>query len=336
MNREQNVHSLIRDSIALVRFWIRGALATSLIFLSCYSQDDSRYVYLFSYFKGNGEDGLHLASSADGWTWNALKSDRSFLKPEIGVGKLLRDPCLILGPDQVFHMVWTIGWWEKSIGIAHSKDLIHWSEQKPLPVMEHEPDASNCWAPEIFYDTVSSRYLIFWSTAMAGRFPETEGKEDTDPDVKMKHCLYYVTTTDFVNYSATQLFYDNGFGVLDATLVRCDGKYALLMKDVTIRPEQQENIRISFADQVLGPWSSALLTMAGDYYAEGPTAIEIDHRWFVYLDNYRKHQYSVMVSDDLKNWQDCSARLSMPKGLRHGTAFRVDRSIVHNLMTAQE
>ena len=40
-------------------------------------------------------------------------------------------------------MVWTAGWYEKGIGIAHSEDLIHWSEQKYIPVMAHEPTARN-------------------------------------------------------------------------------------------------------------------------------------------------------------------------------------------------
>jgi hypothetical protein len=29
-------------------------------------------VYMFSYFRNNGEDGLHLAWSADGYTYTAL------------------------------------------------------------------------------------------------------------------------------------------------------------------------------------------------------------------------------------------------------------------------
>ena len=63
-------------------------------------------IYLFSSFRGNGEDGLHLAYSRDGLIWTALKDDKSFLKPMIG-GKLMRDPCIIQGPDGTFHMVWT-------------------------------------------------------------------------------------------------------------------------------------------------------------------------------------------------------------------------------------
>jgi hypothetical protein len=34
--------------------------------------------FLFSYFTGNGEDGLHLAESADGLAWTPLADGKSF------------------------------------------------------------------------------------------------------------------------------------------------------------------------------------------------------------------------------------------------------------------
>jgi hypothetical protein len=61
-------------------------------------------VYLFSYFKGNGEDGLHLAYSEDGFRWQALQHDSSFLKPTAGKDKLMRDPCIVQSADGIFHM----------------------------------------------------------------------------------------------------------------------------------------------------------------------------------------------------------------------------------------
>ncbi len=85
-----------------------------------------RDVYLFSYFTGNGEDGLHLASSEDGLGFTPLRGGRSFLTPTVG-GKLMRDPSIVLGPDGIYHLVWTTGWWDRGIGIAHSKDLVDWS-----------------------------------------------------------------------------------------------------------------------------------------------------------------------------------------------------------------
>src|SRR5262245_33981799 len=80
--------------------------------------------YLFAYFKSNGEDGLHLAYSHDGLKWKALNEDKPYLTPAVGGEKLMRDPCVIQGPDGVFHMVWTTGWRGREIGVAHSKDLI--------------------------------------------------------------------------------------------------------------------------------------------------------------------------------------------------------------------
>ncbi len=85
--------------------------------------------FLFTSFRGNGEDGLHLALSHDGFPWTPLNGDRSFLRPEIGK-KLMRDPCLAQGPDGAFHLVWTTGWTAESgkvVGYARSRDLVHWS-----------------------------------------------------------------------------------------------------------------------------------------------------------------------------------------------------------------
>src|SRR5690606_12202492 len=106
-------------------------------------------IYIFAYFKGNGEDGLHLAYSKDGYNWDALKNDESFLQPKLSKDKLMRDPCIIRGGDGLFHMVWTVSWTDKGIGYASSKDLINWSEQQYIPVMRREEGARNCWAPEI-------------------------------------------------------------------------------------------------------------------------------------------------------------------------------------------
>ena len=50
--------------------------------------------YVFSYFKGNGEDGLHLAYSEDGLRWRALDGDSQLFKPTVGKEKLTRDPSI--------------------------------------------------------------------------------------------------------------------------------------------------------------------------------------------------------------------------------------------------
>ncbi len=302
-----------------------------LLFLNCASEKQS---FVFSYFKNNGEDGLHLAYSQDGFHWKSLKNDQSFLTPMVGHDKLMRDPCIIYGPDKLFHMVWTVSWHERGIGYASSANLINWSEQKYIPVMEHEPQAENCWAPEVFYDDATSQYLVFWATTIPGRFPETDNQSNDGPPKKgHNHRIYFVTTRDFKTFSKTKLFYDHGFNVIDATLIKDRGRYIMFLKDESNKPfTPQKNIRVSFAEKAIGPYSEPSAPIHGNYWAEGPTAIKIGDLFYVYFDKYRVGKYGLAVSKDLKKWQDWSNKLVMPDGLRHGTVLRVPNNIVNKLL----
>ena len=117
--------------------------------------------YLFSYFINDSRDGLHLAYSLDGLTWTPLNDGKSFLAPTVGKDRLMRDPSICQAPDGTFHMVWTSSWTDRIIGYASSPDLIHWSEQRSIPVMMNETTAHNCRYPELFYDEPSQTYYIF-------------------------------------------------------------------------------------------------------------------------------------------------------------------------------
>jgi len=299
--------------------------AAFICFHTCLAQPGN--MLLFSYFKGNGEDGLHLAYSRDGLKWSALKGDSSFLKPEVGKEKLMRDPCIVLGKDGYFHMVWTASWQDKGIGYARSKDLISWSAQQFIPVMQHEPATLNCWAPEITFDRKNNQYIIYWASTIPGRFPAT----DTSGDGKYNHRMYYVTTNNFRQFSKTTLLYDKGFSVIDATIVPDQDQYLMILKDETRKPPQK-NLRMATASNAIGPYSapSAPITDSS-YWAEGPTCIFRDGKWIVYFDKYTQHKYGAIQSPDLKNWQDISDQVSLPKGIRHGTIFTVTPSKWNNL-----
>lgn len=287
-------------------------------------QTDS--VHMFAYFRQNGEDGLHLAYSRDGYTWSALKGDSSFLTPTAGKDKLMRDPCIIRGADGKFHMVWTVSWNEQSIGYASSEDLVHWSPQKDIPVMAHEPGARNCWAPEVTYDPAKKEYMIYWATTIPGRFKEG----DTAGDDKYNHRMYYVTTKDFSTFSKTRLLYDHKFNVIDASILRNGKEYIMFMKDETKTPPQK-NIRIATAGKLTGPYTKPSAPITGNYWAEGPTALKIRDTWIVYFDKYTQHKYGAVASTDLVNWTDVSDRLVMPDGIRHGTAFTISAAEFNRL-----
>jgi hypothetical protein len=287
-------------------------------------------VYLFSSFRGNGEDGLHLAYSRDGLRWTALNNDKPYLKPEVG-GKLMRDPCIIRGPDGLFHMVWTTSWTDQGIGVGHSKDLIEWSTQQFVPVMAHEPKARNCWAPEITWDPGGEQYVIYWATTFPDRFQETAKSADKG----WNHRMYCTTTKDFKVFTETRLFYEPGFNVIDATIIRGGDRYVMVLKDETRHPPAK-NLRIATGPKVTGPWSAASepFSPAG-LWVEGPSCLKVGQYWHVYFDAYAKHHYGAMRTKDFEHWENISDRLSFPNGTRHGTAFAVSEDVLKELLETQ-
>lgn len=304
--------------------WFAFVLAAGVI--------GARAEYLFTYFTKNGEDGLHLAWSADGYTWHTLNDGKSHLAPTVGKSKLMRDPCVARGPDGTYHMVWTSGWNENNIGYATTRDFVSWSPQKGIPVMAHEPRVRNSWAPEIVYDAKRREFLIFWASTIPGKFNETAGASED----AYNHRMYFTTTKDFQSFAPTRLFYDPGFSVIDATFLHAQGRHYLIIKDETVMPPRKY-LQIAAADDLYGPFGelSKPLTPEG-MWVEGPTAIKIGEDYVVYYDAYRERHYGAMRSRDLKTWEDVTAKLKMPDEgsalrMRHGTVIEVPAELIAKL-----
>src|SRR5262245_36056915 len=216
-------------SIPMARIKPDLCYLTILIVLFAWQSGYSQDYFLFTSFRGNGEDGLRLMLSTNGYHWQALKNDSSFLKPEIGA-KLMRDPCVAIGPDGLFHMVWTSGWTTekgKVIGYSESKDLKHWSQQRAIELMQNEPGTRNIWAPEIFYDANQKRWLIYWSSTIPGKFPQS----DTSGDDRYNHRAYLAITKNFTQIRESRLLYDPGFNMIDGTIFQSGSQFYFFFKD---------------------------------------------------------------------------------------------------------
>ena len=185
--------------------------------------------------------------------------------------------------------------------------------------MADEPNAKNCWAPEIFYDAPHSRYIIYWATTIKGRFPVTDTLGDND------HRIYYTATKDFKTFSKAKILYNQGFNVIDATIQKVGRrKYIMFLKDETLHPVQK-NLHTAFSKHITRGWSKPSPAITGDYWAEGPTAVKIGNEWVVYFDKYRNHKYGAVVSKDLEHWTDVSDKINLPPGIRHGTVFTISK-----------
>ena len=280
--------------------------------------------YLFSYFINNGEDGLHLAWSTNGLTWKALNGGKSYIQPVVGESKLMRDPCLVLCPDGIFRMVWTTSWGGRTIGYASSKDLITWSEQQAIPVGEADK-TSNCWAPEMFYDAATKQYLIFWSSTIDGRFPETLDGGDGN------HRTYYTSTRDFKTFAPTKLFFDPGFNCIDPTMIKAGGKYHLIFKDERSKPVSRKDLRTAVGDSATGPWRdiSEAFSRKG---VEGPSVLKMGDDYVVYFDGFAGGGYGAMKTKDFIKWEEQSTKLIVPPGTKHGAALTVPGQVIEKLM----
>ncbi len=305
---------------------MRLAICTAVACCLAAQAGAAEKAYLFSYFKGNGEDGLYLAASHDGLKWTPLNGDRPIVRPEVG-HRLMRDPSIVRGPDGTFHMVWTTSWNNRVIGYAHSRDLVEWSPQRAIGVMEHEPSARNCWAPELFFDEPSGRFLIFWATTIPGRFPSTLGSSED----QYNHRIYATTTKDFESFTPAQLFFDPSHNVIDAYLTRSGERYVLFYKDETLKPQPRKLILMATAERPDGPFEVQGEPISAEDWVEGPSALEVAGRWLVYYDAYRRGGYGAVASADLTKWENITEQISMPKGMRHGTAFEVDPEIIERL-----
>ncbi len=285
-------------------------------------------IYLFSYFVDNGQDGLHLAYSTDGLKWIPMKDGKSYLAPTVGNDKLMRDPFILQGKDGLFHMVWTCGWWDKQIGYASSPDLINWSEQKGIPVMEHEPTAKNSWAPEMAYDPASGEYIIFWATTIPDRHSDVASSER---EKGLNHRMYCTQTKDFKSFSPTGMFFNPDFSVIDANILPKNNKFYMFLKNENPNPPEK-NIRVTIADKVSGHYPVKVSEpITGKYWAEGPTALEVGEYVYVYFDKYTEHKYGAVRSKNMVDWEDVSELVSFPKGVRHGAVFKVSQEVFMRL-----
>lgn len=277
--------------------------------------------YLFTSFHEPADAGLRMLYSYDGKRWNDM--DTVLLQPTVGNQKVMRDPSMVQGPDGTFHLVWTSSWrGDKGFGYASSKNLINWTEQRFITVMDIEPTTVNVWAPELFYDEDASQYVIIWASCIPGRF-ERGIEEDSN-----NHRMYYTVTKDFKTFSETKLFLDPGFSVIDAVIVKRAAKdYVLVLKDNT-RPER--NLKVAFADNPLGPWKNISKPFS-DNFTEGPSVVKLKDEWLIYYDSYRKKIYEASVTKDFVHFGNVTTKVSVPAGHKHGTIVPVKKRFVKEL-----
>jgi beta-xylosidase len=299
---------------------------------------DEDQVYLFSSFRGERE-GLYLAWSEDLYNWTEIPGPH--LKPAIS-DNVMRDPFIMMAPDETIHMVWTTGWGRRDIGYAKTRDLINWSRQKLIPVMGSKPKAKNCWAPKIFYDEAAKHWQIIWSTWLDDG---TFGPPDL-PHTSKNHRIFYVTTKDFEDFSEPKVLLDPGYSCIDAYLLKDGRDYLLFFKDERYNDSDDfapahQNIRMARGRSPYGPFGSISEPITGKgpgkWHNEGACAVKHRGEYYVFYDHHNSEEYfGATKSRDLKSWTDVSDKMNFPEGFKHGSIISVPKRVVTNLLQSQQ
>lgn len=297
-------------------------------------------VWLFSFFRGNGEAGVYLAWSEDGLRFQPLHDDRPIFPPAAWPGQnLTRDPS-ILYRDGKFRAVWTSNWQGRVFGYAESTDLATWSEpHKVQPfsdALPAEDQPNNVWAPEIHWDPAQKDYVVLFSTTTERESRDGDGSNDNGRDGN-DHRIYATRTVDGRKFTPAKLFFDQGFSVIDAQMTLDGDRWVMAIKHEQEIPRGGKNLRLTFAPRNLSkPWTPAGSPVFGPgssirpkEMVEGACLVRVRELWHLYTDAFADGHYSLAISPDLKTWTDRTADLSMPpNNPRHGTFFRAPRSAV--------
>lgn len=318
-SKTMNQNLILNRPLRTVIFGFFCVLTVAAFSPTCFAQAPNQAntkCYVMGTFRGNGEDGLHLEWSTNGYHWETLMDDRSVLRSTVGESQLMRDPCLLQVPDGTFHMVWTTAWAGKTIGYASSKDLIHWTEPMAIPVMAEEDDCMLCWAPEIRYDAQNRNFLIYWSSRFRNESSEY-------------FRTYATTTSDFKTFTKAKLFFDPGHSQIDASILETNGKFYLFYK------HSYQGIRYAVSDRLAGPYTQPSELFSGEDW-EGPWPLRIGDDHLVYLDHFKsRDRMGLWRSKDLKTWDNISGQAKFPPGTLHSSVIQVEKKLIDPLLEAK-
>lgn len=290
------------------------------------SVDEGEY-YVSSSFHEPADEGLRFIYSRDGLHWDSIPG--TWLAPELG-DSIMRDPSIWRGEDGTYHLVWTIAWkGDTGIGYSSSTDLIHWTPQRRIPVMDSIRHTYSVWAPELFYDDTKGEYMIVFTAQVDDK--TSTGRRNEHGDY---HRMYYVTTRDFVAFSEPRLLYDAGYSCIDGVIVkRGEGDYVLVAKD---NRKANSNLRVAFSRRPEGPYTLPLSRPFTGIFAEGPSVTKVGDTYYIYYDLYRRHIYGASTTKDFIHFTDVTSNAAFPAGHKHGTVFKAPVSTVEALIRASQ
>jgi hypothetical protein len=217
--------------------------------------------------------------------WHKYKNDASILTPIQVTGannSRMRDPMIAYdAAADSFHMVWTVSWTGTVIGYASSKNLKTWSPQVGLPLGANIANCSFTWAPEIIWDDIQSKWMIYWSCNNSSYSK-----------------IYCVSTNNFqslTNPTTPQLLFNANYSVIDADIIKvAAGSYYMFFKDEVDDVTNSKCVKYATATKPLGPWTASTQKLT-TYGTEGPCMVKQGGSYHLFFDPYGANKNYRMV-----------------------------------------
>jgi len=274
-------------------------IIASIVLLSAmagllYGQVDSSKskFWMMTYFI-NGQDntGTRLAFSSDttGVRWQKFNNEQAILRPILVEGandNRMRDPMIAYDSiERQFHMVWTVSWTGKVIGWSTSSLLKEgtWADQVGLPVSSSITNSQFSWAPEICWDDIQNKWMIYWSVAVSGTNTR----------------MYYSTVegSDFRKFSTPKEMINTGYDLIDGTIFKAgQGDYQMFFKDE--RNGYKYIRRASGATTPQGPYNK-ISEVVANATTEGPTVFYAGGKFRLIVDHYSNQGIAVCSANNI-------------------------------------
>ncbi|MFT3738081.1 MAG: family 43 glycosylhydrolase [Breznakibacter sp.] len=221
-------------------------------------KDMSAYLMVFH---KDDTHGLHMALSADGYTFTALNDGRPVIAGDtIASQKGIRDPHICRGPDGAFYLAMTdlhvfakrdgfrdtewerdgkqYGWGNnKGLVLMKSWDLVNWKRANIYfdQLSAAYSEIGCAWAPETIYDEKKGKLMVYFTM----RFKNEANK------------LYYVYVNDGFDRleSVPQLLFeypDEKVSAIDADITKAGGQYRMFY----VSHDGQAGIKQAVSDEI--------------------------------------------------------------------------------------
>ena len=249
--------------------------------------------YLSVHFKEkltpDGEQ-VYFAVSKDGFRWETVHGGEPVLTSRLGTGGvrdieivrkkeggfvlLATDLCIVKRMDDKGNVDWRDINHNGSVYLScwEAADLTHFSDQRLLYF--GRDDFGCLWAPEVFYDEETARYLIHWGSTV---------REDGFEHMS----IYYTLTKDFCSFTRPEVFFSKPNNILDSHIVKVGETYHLFYKNA----EDPAGNMHETSGSLFGPWTHddafdgimRYYTNPGSYEAATTYTLS-DGRWCLMLD----------------------------------------------------